>query len=114
MSWVEVPVPPASPTVPPGVALSVGVGVGEGCPPMVGQVSEGTQANLTTYEVLGFSTTEATSVEGSGSPVAASPATCVTTLILAESAAPCARVPTVPAPLTVQLVAEMFERVKEP
>lgn len=92
------------------------LGVGEGCPLLVvvGQVAEGTQANFTTYETLGFSTREATSVVGSGSPVAASPATCVTMLILLASAAPCARVLTVPAPLTVQLVVDTFETVKEP
>lgn len=81
---------------------------------MVGQVSEGTQANFTTYETLGCSTSEATSMEGSGRPVAASPATWVTTLILDESAAPWARVLTAPAPLTVQLVPETFETLKEP
>jgi hypothetical protein len=51
-SWGAVPLSVVVPPV--SVAPSVVDGSGEGSPPpVVGQVSEGTQANFTTYEVPG-------------------------------------------------------------
>lgn len=83
-------------------------------PLLVGQGSEGTQANRTSYAVPGASVSCVRDSDGSGSPVAASPVTWVATVIFEESAAPCGAAPTLPEPVTVQLVPETLDTRNEP
>lgn len=103
--------PVASPVVPPD-----GVGLGDASPPppVVGQLADGTHAKRTSYDMPGSRISWLGSVDGSGSPVAASPAVWSTTLTLAGSAAPWARTETAPGASTEQFAWEMFVTRKEP
>ncbi|PPS70038.1 hypothetical protein BZZ08_07252 [Streptomyces sp. MH60] len=83
-------------------------------PPVVGQVSEGTQANCTSYAAPGARVSEAASSDGSGSPAAASPAACRAVPTRAASAAPSEAVATLPGLVTVQPSEETLVTRKEP
>lgn len=82
--------------------------------PVFGQLSEGIQANFTSYAAPGARTSCEAAAMGEGRPVAGSPGVCGTTLTLLASAAPRATAETVPEPATVQPRSETLVTRKVP
>ncbi len=80
----------------------------------MGQVSEGTHANRTSYAAPAARVSEGASSDGSGSPAAASPAACRAVPTRPASAAPSEAVTTLPGPVTVQAPEETLVTRKEP